>query len=232
MPAGGFARTQVSPDHLVFQWFINNAVIDINYTQPTLQTLADQPNYFGASTSSTNQSALISNAAVLRQKNEWVYFVIANQFFPSHPMHLHGHDMSVLGSGLGTFSDASTLNFDNPLRRDTIMLQGGRQGTPLGYTVIGFQTDNPGAWLMHCHIVWHVEGGLAMQFIERPDEIDAGRYCDKADFQKECTAMEEWVVNPHHQKEAGQAGLRRGISYSDVVRREGHLKRHLRNGHF
>ena len=71
MPAGGFARTQVSLDHRVFQWFNNNAVIEINYTQPTLQILVDDPSYFG-SRNTTNQTALISNAAVLRQKNEWV----------------------------------------------------------------------------------------------------------------------------------------------------------------
>ena len=231
MPAGGFAQTQVSPDHRIFQWFINNAVIEINYTQPTLQTLADDPTYFG-SRNTTNQTALISNAAVLRQKNEWVYFVVANQFFPSHPMHLHGHDMSILGSGVGAFSDVSKLNFDNPLRRDTVMLTGGRPGSPLGYTVIGFETDNPGAWLMHCHIVWHVEGGLAMQFVERPDDIDAESYVGKKAYGEECAAMEEWVKDPHHQKEPGQAGLKRGFEYGDAVRRDTHLKRHLKRGHF
>ena len=140
--------------------------------------------------------------------------------------------MSILGEGLGTFSDVSSLNFINPIRRDTVMLRGGRAGTPLGYTVIGFETDNPGAWLMHCHIVWHVEGGLAMQFVERPDDIDADSYVSKNGFESECKAMEEWVKDPHHQKEPGQAGLKRGIGYGDVVRRSGHLKGHLKNGHF
>jgi hypothetical protein len=40
-----------------------------------------------------------------------------------------------------------------------------------GYLVIAFKTDNPGAWLMHCHIGWHTEEGFAIQFIERYNEI-------------------------------------------------------------
>ena len=41
-----------------------------------------------------------------------------------------------------------------------------------GYLIIGFQTDNPGIWLMHCHIAWHASAGLALQFVERAAEID------------------------------------------------------------
>jgi Multicopper oxidase len=47
------------------------------------------------------------------------------------------------------------------------MLPGG------GYLVIAFQTDNPGAWLMHCHIGWHTSEGFALQFVERYSEINA-----------------------------------------------------------
>jgi FtsP/CotA-like multicopper oxidase with cupredoxin domain len=64
-----------------------------------------------------------------------------------HPIHLHGHDFYVLGAGSGNFSNVTELQFTNPPRRDVAMLPGG------GWLVIGFITDNPGAWLMHCHIV-------------------------------------------------------------------------------
>lgn len=40
-----------------------------------------------------------------------------------------------------------------------------------GYLLIAFGTDNPGAWLMHCHIGWHTSEGFALQLIERYDEI-------------------------------------------------------------
>ncbi|KAF2725219.1 multicopper oxidase [Polychaeton citri CBS 116435] len=79
-----------------------------------------------------------------------------------HPIHLHGHDFYILGSEIGKFEaiDRTTLNYLNPPRRDTVMLP------TAGWVVIAFQTDNPGAWLMHCHIAWHSEFGSAVQFLE------------------------------------------------------------------
>ena len=72
----------------------------------------------------------------------------------------------VLAQGNGTFVPSSMkLKFDNPPRRDTMTLAAG------GHLVIAFQTDNPGSWLMHCHVAWHASEGLAVQFVEREREI-------------------------------------------------------------
>jgi hypothetical protein len=38
--------------------------------------------------------------------------------------------------------DISTLNMNNPIRRDTATLPA------LGYLVLAFESDNPGAWLV------------------------------------------------------------------------------------
>jgi hypothetical protein len=40
-----------------------------------------------------------------------------------------------------------------------------------GFVVIAFKTDNPGAWLLHCHIAWHASSGLALQILERASAI-------------------------------------------------------------
>lgn len=89
-------------------------------------------------------------------------------FSVHHPIHLHGHDFFVLAQAQGTFdTNTSPLNLNNPLRRDTASLPGG------GYLVIAFKTDNPGSWLMHCHIAWHTSEGFALQFVERESEIVA-----------------------------------------------------------
>lgn len=32
---------------------------------------------------------------------------------------------------------------------------------------------NPGIWLLHCHIEWHIEAGLVMTFVEDPIELQA-----------------------------------------------------------
>src|ERR1700753_2380664 len=106
---------------------------------------------------------------------QWLYWIIQEvrgtpiTISIPHPIHLHGHDFYVLGQGDGQFSDSgiSALNFDNPIRRDTAMLPGG------GWLVLAFLTDNPGAWLMHCHIAWHLSEGMAVQFLESPDLIIA-----------------------------------------------------------
>ena len=39
-----------------------------------------------------------------------------------------------------------------------------------GFVVIAFKTDNPGNWLMHCHIADHASFGLAAQILERQGE--------------------------------------------------------------
>ncbi|KAI5779559.1 Cupredoxin [Geopyxis carbonaria] len=140
-------------DSNIIQWAVNDTSIKVDWSNPALMQLQD------------GQSLLnTTNTFILDQANEWVYFVIKAPDAVTHPIHLHGHDFSVLAQGLGAF-DASTLNFVNPMRRDVAMLPG------QGYLVIGFETDNPGSWIMHCHIAWHISGGLGMNFLERPDEI-------------------------------------------------------------
>lgn len=42
-----------------------------------------------------------------------------------------------------------------------------------GYLVLAWKSDNPGAWLMHCHIGWHVSLGLSLQWIEQQSSIPA-----------------------------------------------------------
>jgi iron transport multicopper oxidase len=37
--------------------------------------------------------------------------------------------------------------------------------------VLRFKADNPGVWLFHCHIEWHVIMGLTATIIEAPQEL-------------------------------------------------------------
>jgi hypothetical protein len=103
---------------------------------------------------------------------QWTYWVIQQAAGAppiAHPIHLHGHDSHILGAGTGTFSVANNFNqlrFTNPPRRDVAQLPGG------GWLVIAYPTDNPGAWLMHCHIAFHVGMGLSIQFLERKQSIN------------------------------------------------------------
>lgn len=66
-----------------------------------------------------------------------------------------------------TYTGVDQLNFVNPIRRDVAMLPAS------GFLVLGFPADNPGVWLLHCHIGWHTVEGLALQLVERESEIPA-----------------------------------------------------------
>jgi FtsP/CotA-like multicopper oxidase with cupredoxin domain len=97
------------------------------------------------------------------QGTNWIYVVIESSLPLPHPIHLHGHDSYILARGGGLYLDSLLeLQTVNPPRRDTINLPQN------GFVVLAFQTDNPGSWLLHCHIEWHLHDGFAMSIIERP----------------------------------------------------------------
>ncbi|KAI1111347.1 L559a mutant of Melanocarpus Albomyces laccase [Nemania sp. NC0429] len=109
------------------------------------------------------------NLIAINQADAWTYWIIESTSTGPHPMHLHGHDFLILGTsapnaGPFTPADVASLNFANPTRRDVTMLP------PAGWNVLAFRSDNPGAWLFHCHIAWHASNGLALDFLERASE--------------------------------------------------------------
>jgi hypothetical protein len=98
---------------------------------------------------------------------------------------------------------------------------------PPGYTVIGFQTDNPGAWLMHCHIIWHVDGGLALQYVERPSEINTAKFLGSA-FSDECSSLKAYQsANPAHVHSTGSSGLKRRTYFDDLIEGSSVVRRGL-----
>lgn len=79
-----------------------------------------------------------------------------------HPMHLHGHSFYVVGSGDGNFDkdrDPLGYNLVDPPLVNTIAVRRN------GWTAIRFKANNPGVWLMHCHLERHVSWGMEMAFI-------------------------------------------------------------------
>src|SRR2546429_6882691 len=98
--------------------------------------------------------------------------------------------MYILGKGSGQFDinqHLSSLNFNNPPRRDVSHLPAG------GWLVISYPTDNPGAWLMHCHIGFHVAMGLSNQFLERASEIAIP--AANSEWWNTCTNYENYLRN-------------------------------------
>ncbi|KAG8216479.1 Fet3 protein [Butyriboletus roseoflavus] len=100
-----------------------------------------------------------------------VDIVVKNNDKGSHPFHLHGHKFQIVNRAQQYNSTDPTLNPPliegqaNPMRRDTITIPGGSSAT------LRIVADNPGAWLFHCHIEWHLQAGLAVHFIEAPVQV-------------------------------------------------------------
>ncbi|ETS73657.1 hypothetical protein PFICI_14603 [Pestalotiopsis fici W106-1] len=145
----------IALDGTLFKWTLNSTSLLTDWANPTLMQVLDGTDEF------ETDDAVIH----LETANEWFYLVIETSLAVTHPIHLHGHDFFILAQGTGTYSTDVTLNLDNPPRRDVAMLPAS------GYLVMAWETDNPGVWLLHCHIGWHTSEGFALQFVERFDEI-------------------------------------------------------------
>ncbi|POS70429.1 laccase-1 precursor [Diaporthe helianthi] len=143
-------------------WFVNNETFRADFEHPIF-LLAKAGN-----TSYPNPDWLTFNLG----SNSSVRIIMNNYSMTNlsqHPMHLHGHNFWVVAEGLGEWD--GSVNLDNPMRRDTHILQPGVKGVGVGYLVIDFVLDNPGVWPLHCHLAWHVEAGLYVNLLERPDDI-------------------------------------------------------------
>ncbi|EWG47525.1 hypothetical protein FVEG_07601 [Fusarium verticillioides 7600] len=143
--------------------FFNN----ITYRAPKVPTLytaltsgkqATNPQIYGTYTHS-----------FVLERDEIVQLVINNHDDGRHPFHLHGHHFQVLyrsDDDAGDF-DGSVEFAETPMRRDTVVVNGN------GNAVLRFKADNPGVWLFHCHIEWHVTSGLIATFVEDPLALQA-----------------------------------------------------------
>lgn len=78
------------------------------------------------------------------RRGERVQFKFVNETMMHHPMHLHGHFFRVL-TGARDFS---------PLKHTVDV-------PPFETRTIEFAADEPGDWMMHCHILYHAEVGMA-----------------------------------------------------------------------
>ncbi|XP_069688622.1 uncharacterized protein [Periplaneta americana] len=88
----------------------------------------------------------------------------------NHPFHLHGHAFRVIAmerlNSTTTVEEVQALDRAGLIHRklsgaplkDTVTVPDG------GYTIVRVHASNPGYWLFHCHIEFHVELGMAVVF--------------------------------------------------------------------
>jgi len=183
-----------------FIWYVNNSSYRGDYNAPILPS-AQNGDY--------------------NYKPEWNVFdfgsnktvrihMVNHGFIGSHPMHLHGHDFHVLAEGYGEW-DGTVTNPENTVRRDVHILQNGIPQSPNpqfgvtdvtpSYTVIQFTQDNPGVWPLHCHLAWHVSGGLFLNVLERKDDILEQQWDDEFEL---CEKWDAYTAgNPPNQIDSG-----------------------------
>ncbi|KAL7408823.1 multicopper oxidase-domain-containing protein [Mrakia frigida] len=112
-----------------------------------------------------------SQLIVLTQGIEVMDLVINSLDDGTHPFHLHGHTFWIVEEGEGSYT-GTALNTTNAMRRDTIVIPA------YSYVVLRFVTDNVGMWALHCHISWHMESGLLMQFANVPSTASLQKLID------------------------------------------------------
>ena len=94
------------------------------------------------------------------------------------------------------------MTFDNPPCRDVALLPKG------GYLIIAFKADNPGSWLLHCHIAWHASSGLAMQIMEREKDIMKSISPERqGQTDRVCKNWNEWLKHPDTHFEQDDSGI-------------------------
>ncbi|KUI63283.1 Laccase-2 [Cytospora mali] len=163
--------------------FLNQSTFRPHIQSPTLHRFVQ-----GLGTGNETFAIEGVNDRAFGQKNELVVssegvevvdVILQNFDEGNHPFHLHGQQMFILAQGHGYFPGYEELGLNpegkglldpndrsiisNPLRRDVTAVEA------FGWTLIRFVADNPGIWLLHCHMIWHGEAGMAMQFASRLD---------------------------------------------------------------
>ncbi|KAJ5698558.1 hypothetical protein N7462_000563 [Penicillium macrosclerotiorum] len=187
----GKIPTPWESDPRVHLWTIKNTAMYVDWELPSLQKLTSDDTIFPPERVPVYLDF---------DTGEWVYFLLTSNYTmdevitprnltPSvHPIHLHGHDFAILAQGDGEFTSDVTPTLINPPRRDVVDVPIG------GYAWIAFEIDNPGAWLLHCHLQYHASEGMALQFIEQPSKI-AGLLSDagvSSELSDRCTAWKDW----------------------------------------
>ncbi|KAK3687959.1 multicopper oxidase-domain-containing protein [Podospora appendiculata] len=212
---GPGSNTPYIPDDQQYtRWDMHIAPFRVNFSDPTLLALDRLPELI-------NKPHLDVITLPNTNEDQWIWMVITAPgkvptnggriFFPAaHPMHLHGHDFALLKqSNVSWYPDEDInypgdreyftadklncenprLNCTNPPRRDVVLLPAS------GYVIIAFKADNPGAWIIHCHIAFHASSGLGMQIIENKDKIPDIMAKDKAVIEDACTKWKAWHGN-------------------------------------
>ena len=165
------------------RWVTNNGTLDklrlVNLTQPLLFDI-----YNGI------EDHVPNDVTYTIEQNELIDVVLQNTVATngvceSHPFHLHGHKFWIHSQGTGMY-DASlntSPTSNSPILRDTLTLYASSYSNlalnrseanylkPCGWVKLRFIADNPGLWLLHCHIGSHLFMGMTVLLKENTKHL-------------------------------------------------------------
>ena len=90
------------------------------------------------------------------RRGERIKLKLRNDTRWPHNIHLHGHHFREL-SRLSSSGDVKTTVRDNAFQ-DTVLMDTDEQ------VEVAFIADNPGKWMIHCHMLEHQASGMATWF--------------------------------------------------------------------
>ncbi|KAJ4371150.1 hypothetical protein N0V83_004366 [Neocucurbitaria cava] len=117
---------------------------------------------------------------IVTKNNTWVdlIFLVPGGNTPPHPIHKHSNRGFIIGSGEGQFNWTSVaeaaqaipqnFNFVSPPYRDGFVTPPS-EVDPM-WLAVRYEVVNPGAFMLHCHIQSHLNGGMAAVILDGVDE--------------------------------------------------------------
>ncbi|KAK1929717.1 Oxidoreductase OpS5 [Phytophthora citrophthora] len=147
------------------------------------QTLVvpDEPPLLSVASGLTTAGLPVSANARAIKYGDHVEVVLMNDVLEQHPFHMHSHVAWVVGSGHASAEDVYSnnlppLKLDSPMVRDVYTvpacdIDDTGACVNVGYVVLRFKADNPGVWMLHCHVDWHMAIGMGMIFVEGEAEL-------------------------------------------------------------
>ena len=91
-------------------------------------------------------------------EGERVEFVVIAHMNSLHTFHLHGHRWADTRTGLATTPGQDVRSLDNHVLGPA---------DSFGFQVIAGEHVGPGAWMYHCHVQFHADGGMSGLFVVR-----------------------------------------------------------------
>ncbi|KAI5778350.1 multicopper oxidase-domain-containing protein [Geopyxis carbonaria] len=191
--------TVPNPDKSL-RWQLHKQPLWLDFSKPTVLNLDN---------TGAPELAVITHNTPVSAESAWIELAILGMpkkesdghrgVAAAHPIHLHGHDFALLAQSEEPYTDElanKLIKRDNPPRRDVALLPKG------GFLIIAFKADNPGTWLMHCHIAFHASSGLALQLLENVERMKINPDSQRM-MADTCASWDHWMKNNRNESCSG-----------------------------